>query len=77
MSYDPWGKRRYPNGTADPNGLLLNNPDMYHGFTGQEMMDDVALIHLNGRLYDPMVGRFVSADFMIQSPDNLQSYNRY
>lgn len=30
---------------------------------------------MNGRLYDPVMGRFVSADFMIQAPDNLQSYN--
>lgn len=76
LSYDVWGKRRYPNGSADPNGLL-NNPDMYHGYTGHEMLDDVGLIHMNGRLYDPMMARFVSADFLIQSPDNLQSYNRY
>jgi RHS repeat-associated protein len=50
---------------------------MYHGYTGHEMMDEVGLIHMNGRLYDPVLGRFVSADFVIQSPDNLQSYNRY
>lgn len=75
-SYDVWGKRRYPNGAADPNGLL-NNPDMYHGYTGHEMLDDMGLIHMNGRLYDPVMARFVSADFLIQSPDNLQSYNRY
>ncbi|MBI5919219.1 MAG: hypothetical protein HY849_07600 [Nitrosomonadales bacterium] len=53
------------------------NPDMYHGYTGHEMLDDVGLIHMNGRLYDPMMARFVSADFIIQSPGNLQSYNRY
>jgi RHS repeat-associated protein len=60
LSYDVWGKRRYPNGAADPNGLL-NNPDMYHGFTGHEMLDSVGLIHMNGRLYDPVMARFVSA----------------
>jgi len=76
LSYDPWGKRRYPNGTADPNGLL-NNPDMYHGYTGHEMLDDVGLIHMNGRLYDPVTARFLSADPHIQDPLNLQSYNRY
>jgi RHS repeat-associated protein len=76
LSYDVWGKRRYPNGAADPNGLL-NNPDMYHGFTGHEMLDSVGLIHMNGRLYDPVMARFVSADPMIQSPGSLQSYNRY
>ena len=76
LSYDVWGKRRQPNGVADPLGLL-NNPDMYHGYTGHEMLDDVGLIHMNGRLYDPIMGRFVSADPTIQAPGNLQSYNRY
>jgi RHS repeat-associated protein len=76
LSYDVWGKRRYPNGAADPNGLL-NNPDMYHGFTGHEMLDDVGLIHMNGRLYDPVMGRFVSADFLIPDAADLQYYNRY
>ncbi|MDO9052836.1 MAG: RHS repeat-associated core domain-containing protein, partial [Gallionella sp.] len=76
LSYDVWGKRRYSNGAADPNGLL-NNPDMYHGFTGHEMLDSVGLIHMNGRLYDPVMARFVSADFMIEDPSTLQSYNRY
>ncbi len=76
LSYDVWGKRRYPNGAADPNGLL-NNPDMYHGYTGHEMLDAVGLIHMNGRLYDPVMARFVSADPNIQAPESLQSYNRY
>ncbi|MBN1402847.1 MAG: RHS repeat-associated core domain-containing protein [Opitutales bacterium] len=41
------------------------------------MMDDLGLIHMNGRIYDPLTGRFLSADQVIQSPLNLQSYNRY
>ncbi len=76
LSYDVWGKRRSPNGAADPNGLL-NKSDMYHGYTGHEMLDDVGLIHMNGRLYDPMMARFVSADFLIPDAGDLQSYNRY
>ncbi|HMW72473.1 MAG TPA: RHS repeat-associated core domain-containing protein, partial [Cellvibrionaceae bacterium] len=47
-----------------------------HGFTGHEHLDD-GLIHMNGRVYDPVLGRFLSADPMIQAPDNLQSFNRY
>jgi RHS repeat-associated protein len=73
LSYDAWGKRRNPDATSGS----LSNPDMCHGYTGHEMLDAVGLIHMNGRLYDPVVARFVSADFMIQNPDNLQSYNRY
>ena len=32
---------------------------------------------MNGRVYDPTIGRFLSADPHIQAPGNLQSYNRY
>lgn len=41
------------------------------------MLDAVGLIHMNGRVYDPTIGRFLSADPFIQAPNNLQSYNRY
>ncbi|MBY0578942.1 MAG: hypothetical protein K2P57_07850, partial [Burkholderiales bacterium] len=42
-----------------------------------EMLDEVGVINMNGRMYDPLLGRFMSADPSIQSPYNLQSYNRY
>ncbi len=32
---------------------------------------------MNGRVYDPHIGRFLSADPFIQQPDNVQSFNRY
>jgi len=34
-------------------------------------------VHMNGRIYDPLLGRFLSADPYIQFSGNLQSYNRY
>ncbi|WP_276528636.1 RHS repeat-associated core domain-containing protein, partial [Chryseobacterium rhizosphaerae] len=34
-------------------------------------------IHMNGRLYDPMLRRFLNADENIQAPFNTQNYNRY
>ncbi len=37
----------------------------------------MGVIHMNGRIYDPLIGRFMSADPFIQFPGNLQSYNRY
>ncbi len=66
--FDPWGKRIPTAGDPDAT---------HHGFTGHEHLDEVGLIHMNGRIYDPVLGRFMSADPYIQSPDNLQSYNRY
>jgi hypothetical protein len=32
---------------------------------------------MNGRIYDPTLGRFLQADPHIQAPQNSQSYNRY
>ena len=37
----------------------------------------VGLLNMNGRVYDPVVGRFLSPDPNVQSPNDLQSYNRY
>jgi RHS repeat-associated protein len=47
------------------------------GFTGHEMLDDLGLVHMNGRIYDPLLGRMLSADLVVQNPADLQSYNRY
>uniref|UniRef100_UPI0024A67658 RHS repeat-associated core domain-containing protein n=1 Tax=Pelagibius sp. Alg239-R121 TaxID=2993448 RepID=UPI0024A67658 len=47
------------------------------GFTGHEHLDGVGLIHMNGRVYDPTLGRFLSADPNVQAPDDTQSFNRY
>ena len=35
------------------------------------------LYNMNGRLYDPAVGRFLSPDNYVQMPDNTQNFNRY
>ena len=67
-NFDPFGNRTLYTGDANATR---------HGFTGHEMLPEVGLIHMNGRLYDPLIARFVSADPYIQAPDNLQSYNRY
>jgi RHS repeat-associated protein len=76
LSYDAWGKRRNANGTDDlTNALISAITD--HGYTGHEHLDDMGLIHMNGRVYDPRTGRFLQADPFIQYSDDLQSYNRY
>jgi len=59
------------------NTIVASATDTDHGYTGHEMLDSVALIHMNGRLHDPLVGRFVSADPNIFYPDDLQDFNRY
>nr|WP_258129751.1 RHS repeat-associated core domain-containing protein [Flavobacterium columnare] len=47
------------------------------GYTSHEHLQDVGLIHMNGRLYDPMLRRFLNADENIQDPTNTQCYNKY
>jgi RHS repeat-associated protein len=47
------------------------------GYTEHEHLDEVGVIHMNGRVYDPLVGRFMSADPFVPNPYNLQSFNRY
>ncbi|WP_281988351.1 polymorphic toxin type 23 domain-containing protein [Aquimarina aggregata] len=47
------------------------------GFTGHEHFVSVGLIHMNGRMYDANLGRFLSPDNYVQDPYNSQSYNRY
>ncbi len=48
-----------------------------HGFTGHEHLDDTYLIHMNGRVYDYRLGRFLSVDPIISNPANSQSINPY
>lgn len=48
-----------------------------HGFTGHEMLDGMGLVHMNGRLYDPQLARFLSHDPVLAYPEESQDYNRY
>jgi RHS repeat-associated protein len=82
-AYDPFGKRRPAGGAYDANGSLvvpwsttLDN-GTGRGFTTHEQLDDIGLVHMNGRLFDPTLGRFLQPDPMLQAPDDLQNYNRY
>jgi len=75
LAYDAWGKRRNTNGADDPTNSLTSLTT--RGFTGHEHLQAVALVHMNGRVYDPLLGRFLSADPFIQDAGNTQSLNRY
>ncbi|WP_308855468.1 RHS repeat-associated core domain-containing protein, partial [Shewanella sp. LC2] len=47
------------------------------GFTDHEHLNEQQLIHMNGRVYDYNLGRFMSVDPFIQSPTSTQSVNPY
>ena len=74
-AYDPWGERLNPENWTekDTRTDLLNN----RGFTGHEHIDGMSLINMNGRVYDPLLGSFLSVDPFIQAPYNWLNYNRY
>jgi len=47
------------------------------GYTSHEHFAEIGIIHMNGRLYDPLLRRFLNADENIQDPYNTQNYNKY
>jgi RHS repeat-associated protein len=51
--------------------------DYDRGYTGHEQLDDTGLIHMNGRIYDPELGRMLSPDPFVQVPEYSQNFNRY
>ncbi|MFN7219785.1 MAG: RHS repeat domain-containing protein, partial [Burkholderiales bacterium] len=78
LGYDAWGKRRNANGQDNNIAAWVGlSSKTDRGYTGHEHIDDIGLIHMNGRLYDPITGRMMSADPIIQAPYLLQNYNRY
>lgn len=84
MAFDPWGKRRESETWApmSPSSVLANyavtaKPFTSRGFTDHQMVDEMEIIHMKGRIYDPLLGRFLQADPHVQSPDTMASLNRY
>ena len=57
--------------------VFTHNSLLGRGYTGHEHFFEVGLIHINGRMYDANIGRFLSPDNFIQDPYNTQSFNRY
>lgn len=79
--FDPFGKPRgidsesLAGAALSSFGTEVDITD--RGFTGHEHLDSQELIHMNGRVYDYNLGRFLSVDPFIQSPGNSQSINPY
>jgi len=78
--YDAFGKPRARDWQSSSEKLHTGgdyNVTTEHGFTGHEHLDDTYLIHMNGRVYDYRLGRFLSVDPIISNPANSQSINPY
>ncbi|MDP2422915.1 MAG: FG-GAP-like repeat-containing protein [Bacteroidales bacterium] len=76
LSYDAWGSRRNP-ATWQPFAGTPPAPLFDRGFTGHEHLYAFNLINMNGRMYDPVLGRFLSPDPVLQFPDFTQGLNPY
>jgi RHS repeat-associated protein len=72
---DPFGSRVDP---ANPT-QSASNPlaAVRRGFTGHEHDDELGLVNMVGRMYDPKTGSFLTPDPIVSNPFNGQAYNRY
>lgn len=79
QSFTPFGARRGSAWAGAPSGAdytAFGNTTR-KGFTGHEMLDSVSLVHMNGRVNDPYLGRFLSADTVVQNLAATESVNPY
>jgi RHS repeat-associated protein len=79
-SYQPFGARRSGDGLSGaPTATewLQIQSTTARGYTDHEHLDNLGIIHMNGRVYDPALGRFLSPDPMVQAPYDTQGQNRY
>jgi len=76
-SYDAWGRRRSANDWSYTLDVMDKALFAGRGFTAHEHLLWFDLINMNGRLYDPLIARFLSPDKYVQAPDLSQGYNRY
>ena len=79
LSFGAFGERRVAQGATawQDSALSLTSAETRRGFTGHEQLDDFGLVHMNGRVYDPQLGRFLSPDPFVQFALSSQGYNRY
>ncbi|MYJ76066.1 MAG: RHS repeat-associated core domain-containing protein, partial [Gammaproteobacteria bacterium] len=82
-SFDPFGGRRDAGWSADEsaataaNVLALQDERFSRGFTDHEGLHRTGFVHMNGRVFDPRIGRFLQPDPVVSAPDTAQGHNRY
>jgi RHS repeat-associated protein len=74
LAFDAWGKRLSPEWKDNQ---YTPSVALARGYTGHELDEEVGLVNMKGRLYDPILGRFISPDPLVQAPSHTQSLNRY
>lgn len=78
-SFNAYGQRRGTAWSGSPSAgdITTINGLTRRGYTGHEMLDSTALVHMNGRVYDPIIARFVSADPSHDAALGTQAWNRF
>ena len=71
IEYEPFGSE------SRHDKLGNSNEVAWYYFTGKKKDDETGLIYFGARYYDPSIGRFITADTIVQSPDSPQTLNRY
>jgi RHS repeat-associated protein len=84
MRYSPFGLRIDPTnpslpppGPSAPPTSPSKVPSTRIGFTGHEMEDELNLINMKGRIYDPRIARFLTPDPLVSAPYRGRAYDRY
>ena len=81
--FDPFGRQRGKGWDRDASTSEIEgfaeDEDTYiqRGFTDHEMLNRTGFVHMNGRVYDPRIGRFVQPDPLVADPTIGDAYNRY
>ncbi|MDO5979397.1 RHS repeat-associated core domain-containing protein [Flavivirga spongiicola] len=75
--FGAWGKVEQFLGLNGATTFNYESSLLGRGYTGHEHFVSVGLIHMNGRMYDANLGRFLSPDNFVQDPYNTQSFNRF
>ena len=75
FDYDPWGRRIDPSTGDYESNTTTHIID--RGYCGHEHLSFCGLINMNARMYDPMLGRFLSPDNYVQDASTVSAFNRY
>ena len=83
LAYDPFGARRKADWTRSLNPAEIDTladdlrTKVSRGYSDHEHLDRAGFVHMNGRVYDPRTGRFLSPDPIVENPAFSQSWNSY
>ena len=83
LAYDPFGARRKADWTRSLGPTEIDTlardlrTKVSRGYSDHEHLDRAGFVHMNGRVYDPRTGRFLSPDPIVEDPAFSQSWNSY